>query len=52
VSVVVFRGFLERGVVISFFSGYLAHAVVQPSVFSPQRRRETERGQLGWSKFY
>jgi CRISPR/Cas system endoribonuclease Cas6 (RAMP superfamily) len=28
VSVVVFRGFLERGVVISFFSGHLAHAVV------------------------
>jgi len=28
VSVVVFRGFLERGVVISFFSGYLAHALV------------------------
>ena len=27
-SVVVFRGFLERGVVISFFSGYLAHALV------------------------
>jgi len=28
VSVVVFRGFLERGVAINFFSGYLAHAVV------------------------
>ncbi len=27
-SVVVFRGFLERGVVINFFSGYLAHALV------------------------
>ena len=27
-SVVMFRGFLERGVVISFFSGYLAHALV------------------------
>ncbi len=27
-SVVVFRGFLERGVVISFFSGYLVHALV------------------------
>jgi len=28
VSVVVFRGFLERGVAINFFSGYLAHALV------------------------
>ncbi len=28
VSVVVFRRFLERGVAINFFSGYLAHAVV------------------------
>ena len=27
-SVVVFRGFLERGTALSFFSGYLAHAVV------------------------
>jgi CRISPR-associated endoribonuclease Cas6 len=28
VSVVAFKGFLERGVALSFFSGYLAHAVV------------------------
>jgi len=28
VSVVAFRGFLERGVAINLFSGYLAHAVV------------------------
>jgi CRISPR-associated endoribonuclease Cas6 len=28
VVVVVFRGFLERGVAINFFSGYLVHAVV------------------------
>ena len=27
-SVVVFRGFLERGVALNFFSGYLVHAVV------------------------
>ena len=27
-SVVVFSGFLERGVALTFFSGYLAHAVV------------------------
>ncbi len=27
-SVVVFRGYLERSVIINFFSGYLAHAVV------------------------
>lgn len=27
-AVVVFRGFLERGVAINFFSGYLVHAVV------------------------
>ena len=25
---VVFRGFLERGVVLNFFSGYLVHALV------------------------
>jgi CRISPR-associated endoribonuclease Cas6 len=28
VTVVVFRGFLERGVALNFFSGYLVHAVV------------------------
>jgi CRISPR-associated endoribonuclease Cas6 len=28
VAVVVFRGFLERGVALNFFSGYLVHAVV------------------------
>ena len=27
-SVVAFKGFLERGVALNFFSGYLAHAVV------------------------